>query len=46
MNMGDVVEIYPYQGVAKRHGTGEELCKFDLKTDVLLDEVQAGGAST
>ena len=43
MNMGDVVEIYPYQGVAKRHGTGEELCKFDLKTDVLLDEVQAGG---
>ena len=23
MNMGDVVEIYPYQGVAKRHGSGE-----------------------
>ena len=43
MNMGDVVEIYPYQGVAKRHGSGEELCRFSLKTDVLLDEVQAGG---
>ena len=43
MNMGDVVEIYPYQGVAKRHGSGEELCRFSLKTEVILDEVQAGG---
>ena len=43
MAMGDVVDIYPYEGVAKRHDTGEELCTFKLKTDVLLDEVQAGG---
>mmetsp|Transcript_21943 Transcript_21943/g.54319 ORF Transcript_21943/g.54319 Transcript_21943/m.54319 type:complete len:965 (-) Transcript_21943:384-3278(-) len=43
MHMGDVVEVFPYKGVAKRHGSGEELCKFSLKTDVLLDEVQAGG---
>jgi aconitate hydratase 2 / 2-methylisocitrate dehydratase len=25
------------------HGTGEVLSKFELKTDVLLDEVRAGG---
>nr|WP_246480485.1 bifunctional aconitate hydratase 2/2-methylisocitrate dehydratase [Motiliproteus sediminis] len=43
MNMGDVVDIYPYEGVAKNAETGEELCKFELKTPVLLDEVQAGG---
>lgn len=43
MNMGDVVDVYPYEGVAKNHETGEELCKFELKTQVLLDEVRAGG---
>ena len=43
MAMGDVIEIYPYEGVAKRHGSGEEICKFALKTDVLFDEVRAGG---
>ena len=43
MNMGDVIDIYPYEGVVKRHGTDEIVCKFELKTDVLLDEVRAGG---
>ncbi|MEQ1486105.1 bifunctional aconitate hydratase 2/2-methylisocitrate dehydratase [Methyloglobulus sp.] len=43
MAMGDVIDIYPYEGVVKRHDSGEVLCKFELKTDVLLDEVRAGG---
>ncbi|WP_261845221.1 bifunctional aconitate hydratase 2/2-methylisocitrate dehydratase [Aliamphritea ceti] len=43
MNMGDVVDIYPYEGVAKNAETGETLCEFGLKTPVLLDEVRAGG---
>lgn len=43
MNMGDVIDIYPYEGVVKRHDTDEELCKFELKTQILLDEVRAGG---
>mmetsp|Transcript_20367 Transcript_20367/g.37797 ORF Transcript_20367/g.37797 Transcript_20367/m.37797 type:complete len:965 (+) Transcript_20367:71-2965(+) len=43
LNMGDVIDIYPYEGVTKRHDSGEEVCKWNLKTDVLLDEVQAGG---
>ena len=43
LTMGDVIDIYPYQGEVKRHGSGELLCKFELKTDILLDEVRAGG---
>ncbi|MEC4749314.1 bifunctional aconitate hydratase 2/2-methylisocitrate dehydratase [Methylomicrobium sp. Wu6] len=43
MAMGDVIDIYPYEGVVKRHGTDEVVCRFELKTDVLLDEVRAGG---
>ncbi len=43
LNMGDVIDIYPYQGVVKLHGSGETICEFSLKTDVILDEVRAGG---
>ncbi|PIE83112.1 MAG: bifunctional aconitate hydratase 2/2-methylisocitrate dehydratase [Candidatus Contendobacter odensis] len=43
MNMGDVIDIYPYEGVVKDHDSGEELSRFSFKSDVLLDEVQAGG---
>ena len=43
MAMGDVIDIYPYQGEVKNHHTGELLCKFELKTEVILDEVRAGG---
>ncbi len=43
MAMGDVIDIYPYAGEVKRHGNGELICKFELKTDVILDEVRAGG---
>ena len=43
LNMGDVVDIYPYEGVIKNADSGETLCDFSLKTDILLDEVRAGG---
>ena len=43
MAMGDVIDIFPYEGRAVRHGTDEELARFSLKTQVLFDEVQAGG---
>jgi aconitate hydratase 2 / 2-methylisocitrate dehydratase len=43
MAMGDVIDIYPYAGEVKRHDTSELICKFELKTDVILDEVRAGG---
>lgn len=43
LNTGDVIDIYPYEGVTKAHGTDEVLCTWSLKTEVLLDEVRAGG---
>ncbi len=43
MNMGDIIDIYPYEGKICKHGSDEVVCEFSLKTDILLDEVQAGG---
>jgi len=43
MAMGDVIDIYPYQGIVKRHDTDEVVCEFALKTEVIFDEVRAGG---
>ncbi|MCP3870017.1 MAG: bifunctional aconitate hydratase 2/2-methylisocitrate dehydratase [Gammaproteobacteria bacterium] len=43
MNTGDVIDIFPYEGAVRKNGDGAELCQFSLKTDVLVDEVQAGG---
>ena len=40
MNMGDVIEIYPYEGVVRKDGA--EISNFEL-SKVLLDEVRAGG---
>ena len=42
LEMGDVIDVYPYEGITRRHGTDEIVCTFSLKTDVLLDEVRAG----
>jgi aconitate hydratase 2/2-methylisocitrate dehydratase len=41
--MGDVIDIYVYEGLIKRHDHDEVICTFSLKTDVILDEVRAGG---
>ncbi|MBS9435772.1 bifunctional aconitate hydratase 2/2-methylisocitrate dehydratase [Photorhabdus noenieputensis] len=43
LNMGDVIDVYPYKGEVRHHETNELLAEFGLKTDVLLDEVRAGG---
>ena len=41
MNMGDVVELRPYEGKAFKDG--KEIASFTVKSDVLFDEVRAGG---
>ena len=41
--MGDVIDVYPIKGEVRRHGSDELVTSFQLKTDVLLDEVRAGG---
>ncbi len=43
LNMGDVIDIYPYEGKVTKHDSDNILCNFKLKTDILIDEVQAGG---
>lgn len=43
LNMGDVIDIYPFAGEIRHHETGALLASFTLKTDVLVDEVRAGG---
>ncbi|MFN9814053.1 MAG: bifunctional aconitate hydratase 2/2-methylisocitrate dehydratase, partial [Deltaproteobacteria bacterium] len=40
--MGDVITVWPYAGKIT-NAAGETLSTFELKTQVLLDEVQAGG---
>ena len=41
MNMGDVIELRPYDGEALKDG--KVIAKFQVKSEVLFDEVRAGG---
>ncbi|MDP3349734.1 MAG: bifunctional aconitate hydratase 2/2-methylisocitrate dehydratase [Hydrogenophaga sp.] len=41
LEMGDVVDVMPYDGKIVRNG--ETVVEFKLKSDVLFDEVRAGG---
>ncbi|GAB3384514.1 bifunctional aconitate hydratase 2/2-methylisocitrate dehydratase [Lysobacter fragariae] len=41
MDMGDVVELRPFEGKAIKNG--QVIAEFAVKSDVLFDEVRAGG---
>jgi len=41
MEMGDVIELRPYEGKALKNGT--VIAEFKVKSEVLFDEVRAGG---
>ncbi len=41
MDMGDVVELKPYEGKAFKNGA--LIAEFTVKSDVIFDEVRAGG---
>jgi aconitate hydratase 2/2-methylisocitrate dehydratase len=41
LEMGDVIDVLPYDGKLVKNGA--EVASFQLKSDVLLDEVRAGG---
>jgi aconitate hydratase 2/2-methylisocitrate dehydratase len=43
MNMGDVIDIHPLDGVIKNAASGEVIAEYSYKSRVLLDEVRAGG---
>ncbi len=40
-DMGDVIDVYPYDGKIEK--AGKVAAEFKLKSDVLFDEVRAGG---
>ncbi len=42
LNMGDVIDIRPYDGKILNEA-GDVISEFELRSDVLLDEVRAGG---
>jgi aconitate hydratase 2 / 2-methylisocitrate dehydratase len=42
MNTGDVITIKPYEGTITNQA-GDVIAEFKLKSDVILDEVRAGG---
>ncbi|MFM9437551.1 aconitate hydratase 2 / 2-methylisocitrate dehydratase [Janthinobacterium sp. CG_23.3] len=41
MDMGDVIELRPYEGKALKNGA--VIAEFTVKSDVIFDEVRAGG---
>ena len=43
MNLGDVIEIYPYEQKVVNFDTKEVLCNYEYKSNTLLDGVRAGG---
>jgi len=47
MKTGDIIKIYPYEGIIKKiekdSNTDELISKFDLSPSTLTDEIQAGG---
>jgi aconitate hydratase 2/2-methylisocitrate dehydratase len=43
MEMGDVIIVHPYEGKITSEASGDVIATFELSTEVLLDEVQAGG---
>ena len=43
IGQGQVIDIFPYAGKITDHESGKLLSEFVLKSEVLLDEVRAGG---
>ncbi|MBW7983810.1 bifunctional aconitate hydratase 2/2-methylisocitrate dehydratase [Enterobacillus tribolii] len=43
LETGMLIDLYPYQGEVRESASQRLITSFTLKTDVLLDEVRAGG---
>ena len=43
INMGSIIDIYPYEGLTKNNSNNDILCKWNLQSETLLDNVRAGG---
>tara|TARA_Y100000992_G_scaffold301842_1_gene273829 strand:+ start:4596 stop:7223 length:2628 start_codon:yes stop_codon:yes gene_type:complete len=43
IHMGDIIDIYPYEGSTKVHGSHQEICSWKLSSPTILDSVKANG---
>ncbi|MDB1125107.1 bifunctional aconitate hydratase 2/2-methylisocitrate dehydratase [Vibrio algarum] len=43
LETGQVIEIYPFRGEIRDKATRELLSQFEIKSDMLLDSIRAGG---
>lgn len=43
LETGDIIDIYPYEGVIRQHDSNVDIASFTLKHDSILDQVRAGG---
>ena len=40
---GQLIDVYPYQGVTKDHYSNEVICEWSLQQETILDSVRANG---
>ena len=43
MNLGDIIDIYPYERKVVKANSGEILAEYEYKSSTILDGVRAGG---
>ena len=43
IHMGDIIDIYPYEGSTRVHGSQQEICSWKLSSPTILDSVKANG---
>ena len=43
LHTGDIIDLYPYAGKICKHKTEEVITTFNIESEVLFDEVRAGG---
>lgn len=43
LKMGQIIDIFPYEGLTKIHQSNSIICKWNYKNNVLLDSIKAGG---
>ncbi len=43
MNLGDIIDIHPYERKVVKATSGEILAEYEYKSSTILDGVRAGG---
>ena len=43
INMGDIIDIYPYEGITRNHNSNQIINKWELSSPTILDSVRSNG---